>query len=233
MLSLSQLIIRLVLATVLGSLVGLERQRLDWAAGLRTHMMVCVGSALIVIVSAYGFNDVILAGKIMLDPSRIAAQVVSGIGFLGAGTILFLRHEVIRGLTTAAGLWTVAGIGLAVGSGLYLAAVITTALALIILALIKPLERRMFFRKNMRTINLIINRQIASLELIEQAINQEKLDLMQMVVQRGDNPDEDYVKLLLSHSTPREKVPPLLDKFRTLNGIKEISYNTENSMKEG
>lgn len=232
MLSLSQLVLRLILAATLGSLVGLERQRLDWAAGLRTHMMVCVGSALAVIVSAYGFTDVLLPGKIVLDPSRVAAQVISGIGFLGAGTILFLRHEVIRGLTTAAGLWTVACIGLAVGSGLYEAAVITTALALIILALIKPLEKRMFSGKNIRTIHLIINRQIASIELIEQAINMEKLELMQMTVQRGDNPDEDYVTLLLSHHTPREKLPLLLEKFRALKGIKEISYNTENAVKE-
>lgn len=232
MLSLSQLLIRLILAAVLGSLVGIERQRLDWAAGLRTHMMVCVGSALAIIVSAYGFTDVLLQGKIVLDPSRVAAQVISGIGFLGAGTILFLRHEVIRGLTTAAGLWTVACIGLAVGSGLYEAAIITTVLALIILALIKPLEKRMFSKKNMRLINLTIVRQIASLELIEQAITGEKLSLMEMVVQRGDNPDEDYVKLVLSHDTPKEKLPLLLDKIRILNGVKEISYNMEGGIKE-
>lgn len=87
-------------------------------AGLRTHMLVCLGAALVMIVSAYGFNDIISAYRIVLDPSRVAAQVVSGIGFLGAGTILFLRQQVIRGLTTAASLWTVAAIGLAVGCGL-------------------------------------------------------------------------------------------------------------------
>jgi putative Mg2+ transporter-C (MgtC) family protein len=232
MLTLEQLTIRLVLAALLGSLVGLERQRLDWAAGLRTHMMVCVGSALAMIVSAHGFMDVLTPGKIILDPSRIAAQVVSGIGFLGAGTILFLRHEVIRGLTTAAGLWTVACVGLAVGSGLYIAAIIATALALIILALLKPLERYLFSNKRQRTITLIINRQQTSLELIEQAINEEKLHLMQMIVQRGEQPEEDYVKLMLSYATPKEKLPSLADKFRSINGIKEISFQLEKEYRE-
>lgn len=233
MLTLSQLIIRLVLAAVLGSLVGLERQRLDWAAGLRTHMMVCVGSALAIIVSAYGFTDVILPGKIILDPSRVAAQVVSGIGFLGAGTILFLRHEVIRGLTTAAGLWTVACIGLAAGSGLFIAAIATTALALIILALIKPLEKHLFTKNRQRTIHLVISREQASLEIIEKVINLEKLELIQMTVHRGDQPDEDFVKLTMSHGTPVEKLPSLLDKLRILKGIKEVSYQTENANREG
>src|ERR1051326_1182407 len=96
---------RLLLAAVLGSTIGFERERLLWAAGLRTHMLVAVGSCLIMIVSAFGFADVLGTPNVSLDPSRIAAQVVSGIGFLGAGAIL-LRGEIIRGLTTAASLWT-------------------------------------------------------------------------------------------------------------------------------
>ena len=89
-----QIIIRLVVAAVLGSIVGIERERLNWVAGLRTHMLVCVGSALFMIVSAWGFADVLDHEHIALDPSRIAAQVVSGIGFLGAGTIV-LRRKVV------------------------------------------------------------------------------------------------------------------------------------------
>lgn len=225
--------IRLVLATLLGSLVGLERQRLDWAAGLRTHMMVCVGSALAMIVSAYGFGDVIQNSGINLDPSRIAAQVVSGIGFLGAGTILFLRHEVIRGLTTAAGLWTVACVGLAVGSGLYEAAVITTALALIILALIKPLERKLFGREKQRVIRMVISREVTSLEQIEKAIVSENLDMMQMVLQRGDRPDEDFVQLVLGRNSPQERFSSLADRLRQIEGIREISFHTEKELHEG
>jgi len=124
-----ELVLRLVVAAVLGSLIGADRERLVWAAGLRTHMLVCVGSCLFMVVSAFGFSDILTTPHVILDPSRIAAQVVSGIGFLGAGSIL-LRGEVVRGLTTAASLWTVAAIGLAVGGGLYVEAVFATILIL-------------------------------------------------------------------------------------------------------
>jgi putative Mg2+ transporter-C (MgtC) family protein len=95
------LILRLLIAAVLGSVIGVEREKKAWAPGLRTHMLVSVGACLFMIVSAFGFSDILGAKNVILDPSRIAAQVVSGIGFLGAGSIL-LRGEVVRGLTTAA-----------------------------------------------------------------------------------------------------------------------------------
>jgi putative Mg2+ transporter-C (MgtC) family protein len=138
----ADLVLRLLIAAVLGSIVGFDRERLVWAAGLRTHMLVCVGACLFMIVSAFGFADILSTPHVILDPSRIAAQVVSGIGFLGAGSIL-LRGEVVRGLTTAASLWSVAAIGLAVGGGLYIEAVAATALIMIILAGIKPFEERL------------------------------------------------------------------------------------------
>lgn len=159
-----ELIIRLLIAAGLGSLVGAERERLLWAAGLRTHMLVCVGSCLVMIVSAYGFEAVIKSG-VVLDPSRVAAQVVSGIGFLGAGSIL-LRGDLIKGLTTAASLWTVAGIGLAVGGGLYTEAVAATLIILVILAGVKPLER--WYQQRQGTLNLALSadRGKVSLELV-------------------------------------------------------------------
>src|SRR5471030_1913820 len=139
MLSNVELISRLILAAALGSVIGFERERLSWAAGLRTHMLVCVGSTLIMMVSAFGFFDVLGRDHVVLDPSRIAAQVVSGIGFLGAGSIL-LRGQVIRGLTTAASVWAVAAIGLASGGGMFFAAVLSTVVILVILVGVKPLE---------------------------------------------------------------------------------------------
>jgi putative Mg2+ transporter-C (MgtC) family protein len=141
MLDYGEPITRLLLAAMLGSLIGFERERLSWAAGLRTHMLVCVSSCLLMIVSAYGFADVLGREHVELDPSRIAAQVVTGIGFLGAGSIL-LRGEIVRGLTTAASLWSVAAIGLAVGGGLYAASTASTVIILVILAGVKPLEER-------------------------------------------------------------------------------------------
>lgn len=143
MISQLEIVQRLVLAAALGSVIGVERERLSWAAGLRTHMLVCVGAVLIMIVSAFGFEDILGTPNVGLDPSRVAAQVVSGIGFLGAGSIL-LRGEVVRGLTTAASVWVVAGVGLAVGGGMYTAAIAATAIVLLILAGLKPLERRYF-----------------------------------------------------------------------------------------
>jgi putative Mg2+ transporter-C (MgtC) family protein len=131
--------LRLAVAAVLGSLIGFERERLMWSAGIRTHMLVCVGACLFMIVSAYGFQQATEMPHVILDPSRIAAQVVSGIGFLGAGSIL-LRGNSVRGLTTAASIWSVAALGLAAGGGMYFAAVISTVIILIILAGIKPLE---------------------------------------------------------------------------------------------
>lgn len=138
-----EILIRLLVAAILGSIVGLERERRDNAAGLRTHALVSIGACLAMIVSAYGFHDLISHDKIDLDPSRVAAQVISGIGFLGAGTIL-LRRNIVKGLTTAASIWSVASIGLAVGGGLYVASIGATVLIVIFLAAIKPLEQRYF-----------------------------------------------------------------------------------------
>ncbi|WP_082675696.1 MgtC/SapB family protein [Aureimonas ureilytica] len=139
MISNGDILLRLLAAAALGSLIGLERERLLWSAGIRTHMLVCVGACLIMIVSAYGFQNATAMEHVTLDPSRIAAQVVSGVGFLGAGAIL-LKGNVVRGLTTAASIWAVAALGLAAGGGLYVAAFMATAIILIILAGIKPLE---------------------------------------------------------------------------------------------
>src|ERR1700754_1098646 len=108
-------------ALVLCSLIGLERQLRQKSAGLRTHTLVGVGSALFMLISKYGFTDVLVRGEIVLDPSRVAAQIVSGIGFVGGG-LIFVRRDVVRGLTTAATGWLTAAGGMACGGGLWLLA---------------------------------------------------------------------------------------------------------------
>jgi len=125
-------LVRVAVAAALGGAVGLERELREREAGFRTHMLVSVGSALFTLVSAYGFHEFLVGGGnvIRADPTRIAAQIVTGIGFLGAGAIIRQGFSV-RGLTTAATLWVVAAIGMASGAGYYSAAVITTALVLI------------------------------------------------------------------------------------------------------
>lgn len=140
----NQIALCLVLSVVLGGLVGLERQLHRRVAGLRTHILVSLGSCLIMLTSLYVFD--IYKDKIGLDPARIAAGVITGIGFLGAGTIIRER-EGIRGLTTAASLWVVAGIGLAVGCGFLRAAIFTTFLVLITLFFLRYLEDIIFGRE--------------------------------------------------------------------------------------
>jgi putative Mg2+ transporter-C (MgtC) family protein len=131
-LSWQEALLRLVLAAALGGAVGLERELREREAGFRTHLLVSVGSALFTIASAYGFRDFLVSGGsvVRTDPTRIAAQIVTGIGFLGAGAII-RQGLSVRGLTTAATLWVVAAIGLTTGAGYYGPAVITTAIALI------------------------------------------------------------------------------------------------------
>lgn len=119
-----EILLRSVVAMLLGGAIGIEREYRSKEAGFRTHFLVALGSALFCIVSQYGFNID------LKDSSRVAAQVVSGIGFLGAGTIIFQKN-VVRGLTTAAGLWVTAAIGLACGSGMYAAALIVTVLVIV------------------------------------------------------------------------------------------------------
>ena len=125
-----EFIARIFVAAVLGGLIGLEREYREKAAGLRTHFLVALGSALFMIISAYGFEGVLKDENMRLDVSRIAAQVVSGIGFIGAGTIIFQKNAV-HGLTTAAGVWVTAAIGLACGAGLYVLSVVATVLVLV------------------------------------------------------------------------------------------------------
>lgn len=147
--------LRLLLALVLGGAIGLERERLERAAGLRTVTMVSLGSCLFTIVSAYGFNALNpdAPANLRSDPSRVAAQIVTGIGFLGAGTI-FLRKDLVRGLTTAATIWATAAIGMAAGIGQWFPAIFTTLLILAVLMVLKPLERRLFRRNVEATVSL-------------------------------------------------------------------------------
>ncbi len=139
--------IRLFLSLLLGGLIGLERESHKRPAGFRTHILVCLGSTLVMLISLYGFSEFTRWTNFSRDPARLAAQVVSGIGFLGAGTIL-REGTSVKGLTTAASLWTVAAIGLAVGAGFYFAAVFTTALVLLTLLVLDKIEHRWLLTKD-------------------------------------------------------------------------------------
>ena len=128
-----EMLLRLLLAAALGAVIGYQRERAGKPAGLRTHVLICVGAALFTVASLYGFG----AGA---DPARVAAGIVAGIGFLGAGAIMRTGEGIVAGLTTAATIWVVAAIGLAVGAGLYLASAVATALTLVVLFLPHPIR---------------------------------------------------------------------------------------------
>jgi putative Mg2+ transporter-C (MgtC) family protein len=135
-------LVELGLAFVLSALIGLEREVRQKSAGLRTYTLVGFSSALIILISKYGFTDILQQDRIVLDPSRIAAQIVSGIGFIGGG-VIFVRKDIVKGLTTAATVWITAAIGMACGAGLPILAVAATAGHFIVIAVFPALERRL------------------------------------------------------------------------------------------
>nr|WP_233167551.1 MgtC/SapB family protein [Paenibacillus roseus] len=134
--------LRILISVALGGLIGLEREWSNHAAGLRTHILVCIGATIIMLLSAYGFTAFVDEANVRMDPARLAAQVVSGIGFLGAGAIL-RTGSTISGLTTAASIWVVAGIGLCVGAGFLFTAVLATAIVLVSLFVLNKIESHM------------------------------------------------------------------------------------------
>ena len=152
-LSYFELTIRLVLSIFLGGLIGLERETVNRPAGFRTHILVCLGSTVIMLVSLFIFNE--FSGQTNIDPGRIPAQVISGIGFLGAGTIIIEGADV-KGLTTAASLWTVAAIGLAVGVGFYYGAILATFLILLTLVTFNRLDAAILRKRHLQPLKLIV-----------------------------------------------------------------------------
>lgn len=218
----SEIILRLSLAAFFGGLVGLERERKNWAAGLRTHMLVCVGASLTMMVSAYGFADVLGTKNVVLDPSRVAAQVISGIGFIGAGTILFLREGIIRGLTTASGLWTVAAVGLATGGGMYFAALITTVLAIVILWILQPLERRFSSRFQQKTLRIVTMDRGRSASLISYLFENIHSEITTCNI---DNADNEFVISIKFKNINRVELLNMITILQSDTTIKEVAWN--------
>lgn len=203
-----EFIFRVFVAALLGGMIGFEREYRAKEAGLRTHFLVAMGSALFMIVSQYGFNAV-LSTSITLDPSRVAAQVVSGIGFIGAGTIIFQKH-VIKGLTTAAGLWVTSAIGLACGSGLYLLSVASTLLVLLCLETIFFILMRI----GSRTISVTIS--TTDREKIKKVVNQLREDCVTMDSYKMKRHGELFVvsmELKVKRNNYRNRIIEFMDKF--------------------
>ncbi len=223
---LEQEILRLLAAAALGAVIGLERERVDRGAGLRTHALVSTASALFTLISAYGFEDIVTANRtIAIDPTRIAAQVVTGIGFLGAGLII-LRKNTVYGLTTAASVWAVAAIGMAAGAGMYLPAANATGLSLLILAGMKPLEQRFFPRKHFEPFVIRIARQEVPLATIENSVRNQHLDLRRLKLQPGDHEEESLITLELEGGRDAS-MTQLAEHLRSIPGVREVSYSIQ------
>ncbi|WP_422445741.1 MgtC/SapB family protein [Thermoanaerobacterium sp. DL9XJH110] len=185
-----ELTLRLLLSILLGGVIGIERESVNRPAGFRTHILVCGGSALTMLVSIYIFEE--FRGIASPDPARIAAQVVSGIGFLGAGTII-REGATVRGLTTAASLWTVAAIGLAVGSGFYFAAILATLLTFVTLISFSRIENYIIKKRFLQQISLVIKDRPGQIGKIGSVLGEMNINIRSIKMQ---NLEDD--KLLIS-----------------------------------
>jgi len=214
-----ELTFRLFLALLLGGAVGLERERHGRAAGLRTHILVCVGSTLMMCLSLFLYE------KYESDPSRIASQVVSGIGFLGAGTILRFRASV-KGLTTAASLWAVSGIGLAVGSGFYLGSFVATALVLGSLFWVaKMVEKLLTHRDWYRSLEIEMKGAFEGLQKIRVVLANTSAEIKDFDITKLETGNVRIV-LDLRLLSPRDE-DPVLKEIAGLDGVERVVWKEE------
>ncbi len=213
-------VVRLSLSFLLGAVLGLERETHDRPAGLRTFILVSVGSTLVMIVSMT-LRDLYPATA-GVDPGRIAAQVVTGIGFLGAGTIM-REGPFIRGLTTAAGLWVVSAIGLAVGAGFYLVAVATTGLVMIALTLLVRVERYYIGGKGYGRVTVTAADEPGQLGRIASALGERGIDIKDI---RMNPRDEGFVEIDLRVRAPHKDALRLaIQAIMSVKGVRSAEYS--------
>lgn len=217
-----ELIVRLVLASFLGGIIGLEREVHGREAGVRTYLVVALGSALIMLVSEYMFLKYRFesAAALRVDPGRIAAQAITGIGFLGAGVILRYQNS-IRGLTTAACMWVACGIGLAVGAGQYLAGTVVSALTVIALTGLKSFEKRLN-RDWYRDLVVLSEDRKDRVEQIEMVVKNYQAKITSLNIKKDFQKKEILMSLRLRVRSSRPFYQEILSDVAALGGIKEI-----------
>lgn len=195
-----ELLLRIFVAMILGMLIGNERKNRMKSAGMRTHALVALGSALIMVVSKYGFSDTVSG-----DGARLAAQVVSGVGFLGAGMI-FVRHNLVSGLTTAAGVWTTAGIGLTIGAGMYFVGVFCALL----MVLMQNISHKIPCFSNVAAgglIRMTIQKKSGAVEEIKQLLAGQSIEIQSLQIQKTE---KEKIKLEFEVIYPRKMDKPAL-----------------------
>lgn len=211
-----ELLLRLVLACFLGGLIGYERQSRRKSAGLRTNILVCLGSCLIMVLSQSIYQQV--EGLTNADPARLAAQVVSGIGFLGAGTIM-KEGLTVKGLTTAACLWVVAGVGLAVGAGFYAGALFTSFLVFATLGTLSRLDDWVSAEKSM--VIYIETRDLNDqMKILTNALDKQDVHIRQIQVK--DNDEMTILVTILTNHFPVRRSAEIVDLLRKIDGVRRV-----------
>lgn len=206
----------LTLALILSTLIGLEREFRAKSAGLRTHTLVGIAAALIMLVSKYGFGDVIVKDAVVLDPSRVAAQIVSGIGFIGGG-LIFIQRDVVRGLTTAATIWLTAAVGMACGAGLPLLALLVTAAHFLVAYGYSQCERRILSEHAELRVQYTPGK--GAVEKVMQMCTGSGYIIQELVVQPAEAVGEGEIRAIQFHVSGRRGVEALLVAIADIKGV--------------
>src|SRR5699024_1101650 len=223
--------IRIFTAVFLCGIIGLEREIKGHHAGFRTHLLVGVGACLMVLLSNFGFEEFLnshTADNVRMDPSRLASYVVSGIGFLGAGTIL-VHGSTIKGLTTAASIWVVAGIGLVIGAGMYYAAFLVTIITVASLLLLNRFESIFVHSSKTKQLNIVVENKKISLSDVVNLVENEKINVIKVIVE--DYPDTNDGLSLINYSllvkySEKKMTTKIYDQLHQTNFIYKVYTTT-------
>jgi len=218
-------LLRLLLAILLGGLIGFEREASNHSAGLRTNILVCLGSCLLMLLSIYGFSDFIEEENVRVDPARLAAAVITGIGFLGAGTIAF-TGKAITGLTSAASIWVVTGIGLAVGAGFYFAAVTATILVVLTLWALSKIEKRYINGKKQQVYRIHAAYEAGMLGVLERMVRERNVVIRKISVhdefEEGRAEAQQIIQVMVT--LPKTESPiGVFEELRRVQGVHAVS----------
>lgn len=212
-------ILRILIAAVCGMFVGLERNKRQKDAGIRTHMIVSIGAALMMIVSKYGFTDLGEIGMKSTDAARIAAQIVSGVGFLGAGVIFVNHKQSIKGLTTAAGIWAVAGVGMSIGAGMYVLGIIASVI-IVLLQYVMHVCFTKFDNTATEEISILFYNDREYIDTFLSELENENIEISDLRISKDTN---DGVNLQFFVKTQKETIDKLLDMVWNNEKVKSFS----------
>lgn len=212
-----QITARLILSIFLGGIIGMERETINRPAGFRTHILVCLGSTVIMLASLFIFSQ--FQGKTNLDPGRIPAQVINGIGFIGAGTII-IEGSTVKGLTTAATLWTVAVIGLSVGMGFYFGSILATFLILLTLMTLSQVEDLILGKRNPKSLLMVIEDVPGQIGKIGSILG--KMDVSIKNIQLDPMEEQKLMLVLKIKKKSRYPLDDIMDKLIQIEGVHSI-----------